>query len=842
VVNDGIVDSATDAVTITVGNAAPSVDAGAAERHFYTGNTVPLAGMAADPDGDSLTYRWELVSAPSGHTGAIANPTALSTSFVPTAAGDYRLRLTVSDGISSVSDTALVTIYSPVMYGLTYNVIDAEYSKSLDRIVLVAAEPSRLYLHDALTGEYQSVDLRFIPTSVSVSPNGNYAAVGHNGWISYVNLTTFAVSTLQVRTDVLDVVLAGNGYVYAFPRQDQWENVHALNIASGVETTTGGSIYAGTLARLHPSGSAIYGADNGLSPSDIERYDISTGPVTATRDSPYHGDYAMCGNLWFSEDGLRIFTRCGNAFTASAVPSEDMLYRGALSGTTSIQHLHHATASGNVLALAETLSIHDYLTLTREGLLQLPQLNLGTRYPMTGRFVFHSADASKFYVVARTVANPGPVANSFAIIIYGTSGGSMPNLAPAANAGTDQTVLVGANVTLDGRASSDPNWQNLQYRWRLLSAPPGSVSNLVNDTSSRPTFVADVPGRYEFRLEVYDGAVWGAADTVVIQAVYAELRSLNFLPFDAEFSRSLNRIVMIGSDTNTLHIYNPVTGGDILVALNQVPTSVSVSPDGLSAVVGHNGAITYVNVADPTAVGAIVSWPVDINVGDVVHGGNGYAYAFPAAGAQWTNIRAIRLSDGAVSVQTGYSIYAGTVGRLHSSGAAIYGASRGLSPADIEKYSISGGSVAYLYDSPYHGDFSMCGDIWPSADGNRLVTACGNVFRSTTTRSTDMTYFTALLGVRSVRFVADSQAAGATLAIASPGTATADTVVHKFANADMAYLTTIPLPYFLVNTAGYFAHGRFVFYNSNGNEFYVVAHADAASGLVYNYGVIRIVE
>lgn len=841
VVNDGVVDSAADMVTITAGNGSPSVDAGVPERHFYINNTVPLTGSAADPEGDSLTYLWELVSAPSGNTGTIVNPTALSTSFVPTAPGDYRLRFTASDGASSNSDTARVTIYSPVMYGLTYSVIDAEYSKSLDRIVLVATEPNRLYVHDALTGGYQSVDLRFTPTSVSVSPNGNYAAVGHNGWISYVNLTTFAVSILQVTTDVLDVVLPGNGYVYAFPRQGQWEGVRAVNIASGVETT-GGMIYAGTLARLHPGGNAIYGADNGLSPADIERYDISTGPVSAVRDSPYHGDYAMCGNLWFSEEGLRIFTRCGNTFTASAVPSEDMLYRGSLTGTTSIQHLHHATASGNVLALADTLSIHDYATLAREGLLQLPQLNLGTRYPMTGRFVFHSTDASKFYIVARTAASPGPVANPFAVIIYGTNGDPLPNLAPVANAGSDQTVLVGTNITLDGRASSDPNWQNLQYRWRLLSAPPASVSNLVDDGSSRPTFVADVTGRYEFALEVHDGALWSAADTVVIHAVQAELRTLNFLPFDAEFSGSLNRIVMVGSDSNTLHIYNPLTGGDTLVSLSQVPTSVSVSPDGLSAVVGHNGSITSVNVADPTANDAVVSWPVDINVGDVVHGGNGYAYAFPAAGSQWTNIRAVRLSDGAVSVQTGYSIYAGTVGRRHSSGTAIYGANRGLSPADIEKYGIHGGSVAYLYNSPYHGDFAMCGDVWPSADGDRLVTACGNVFRSTTTQATDMTYFTALSAVRSVQFVADSQAAGATLAIARPGVATADTVVHKFASPDMAYITTIPLPYFMVNTSAYLAHGRFVFYNSTGGEFYVVAHADAASGLVHNYGVIRIVE
>src|SRR5207247_2440005 len=162
----------------------------------------------------------------------------------------------------------------------------------------------------------EAVPLPVAPTAVSVAPGGMTAAAGHNGWVSHVNLSPAAItSTFAVSADVLDVVLAANRYAYAFPRHDQWETIRCINLTTGAETQSGvSSIYAGTLAKLHPNGTAIYGADNGLSPSDIEKYDISGGTARYLYDSPYHGDFPMCGDLWISNDGLRIFTRCGNVF------------------------------------------------------------------------------------------------------------------------------------------------------------------------------------------------------------------------------------------------------------------------------------------------------------------------------------------------------------------------------------------------------------------------------------------------------------------------------------------------------------------------------------------------
>ena len=53
------------------------------------------------------------------------------------------------------------------------------------------------------------------------------------------------------------------------------------------------------------------------------------------------------------------------------------------------------------------------------------------------------------------------------------------NHAPVANAGAAQNVLLGATVTLDGRASTDPEGSALTMRWVLDQLPPGSQAVLT---------------------------------------------------------------------------------------------------------------------------------------------------------------------------------------------------------------------------------------------------------------------------------------------------------------------------------------------------------------------------
>src|SRR5204863_6631580 len=99
-----------------------------------------------------------------------------------------------------------------------------------------------------------------------------------------------------------------------------------------------------TGGKLNIGVNAIYGARDGTSPNDVEKWDISTGPVTRETDSPYHGDYCIYGSVWFSPDWSRIYTGCGTVFRASADVKLDMYYVSSIPAVTQISSLDESSA------------------------------------------------------------------------------------------------------------------------------------------------------------------------------------------------------------------------------------------------------------------------------------------------------------------------------------------------------------------------------------------------------------------------------------------------------------------------------------------------------------------
>jgi hypothetical protein len=213
-----------------------------------------------------------------------------------------------------------------------FSVLDAEYDINNDVWVAISRNPSQLHVIDASEKTMESVSLQVVPQCVSVRPDGAYAVVGHNAWLTRVNLSTPAAETpVPITTDANDVVLAQNDFAYVFPKGSGSHNLRSVELPGGTETQDQKSIYSGMIARLHPSGNSIYAADNGISPSDVEKFDISTGSAVYEYDSPYHGEYAFSGNLWFSNDGSEFIARTRYVFNASPDSLSDMVYAGALS-------------------------------------------------------------------------------------------------------------------------------------------------------------------------------------------------------------------------------------------------------------------------------------------------------------------------------------------------------------------------------------------------------------------------------------------------------------------------------------------------------------------------------
>ncbi|MHC4933735.1 MAG: ethylbenzene dehydrogenase-related protein, partial [Planctomycetota bacterium] len=95
----------------------------------------------------------------------------------------------------------------------------------------------------------------------------------------------------------------------------------------------------------------------------------------------------------------------------------------------------------------------------------------------------------------------------------------LANVAPEANAGPDRTVQGGDPVTLDGRASFDPNGDSITHSWTRIA---GLSVTLTGANTAQPSFTAPTTaGTITFRLTVDDGNLTDTDNVIITVQVTA---------------------------------------------------------------------------------------------------------------------------------------------------------------------------------------------------------------------------------------------------------------------------------------------------------------------------------
>ena len=316
---------------------------------------------------------------------------------------------------------------NPNIILLKTDVIDAEYSKRKELLVYISSSPSTLNVFNTNSEKTESIPLNYPPTCVSISQDGETAVVGHNGHLTYVDLTSKTIiNSYSISCIALDIVLDNNKWAYVFPKDGQWTYIRSVNMNLTYDNeskrTIYNQIYEGTFGRLHPSGNYIYTA-NGLSSSTIEKFNIQNGDISDKFQSSFQGNYSSSPNIWFSEDGRRVFTEKKLVLKTSDINSLDMSYNGTIDPNTNsfIKWLDFSAIKNNIYVVAfqgdfweqkiiNTISIYDASNLVFKNTLELEKTFIsdnkggGTNYASEPNFVFSNSLGDRLYILTKVLS------------------------------------------------------------------------------------------------------------------------------------------------------------------------------------------------------------------------------------------------------------------------------------------------------------------------------------------------------------------------------------------------------------------------------------------------------
>ncbi|HAQ20840.1 MAG TPA: hypothetical protein DCR40_16650 [Prolixibacteraceae bacterium] len=527
IVNDGLADSPTDQVVITVKqvNKLPVANAGA-NQSVNEGVLVTLDGTgSSDPDGNPLTYLW---TAPAGIT--LSSTTANKPTFTaPDVAADtdYTFSLVVNDGTAnSTPDEVKIT----VKQGNQAPVACAGPDQTVNEGSLVTLDGSCSYDPDnrmAFSWSIPGNPQLSSPLGIKVTVTGPALTTTTNYNFSLALLDGLGGSSSQINWTVPSGVTFSS------------TTVSFIKITP---PNSGNSNYSFTVKVF--DGSDLSDPNhNGMTYFEIPPTDFIMNPTTIIQM---------------------------NITAPEATPLTDQTFLIEVSDATNYP------AAGTIF-MTQTFKMPAGITLGKTTVAMLTIVSPdGTNpdYRFTFEFnnglgIFDPATSGLTYrwtappgIILSSETNPKPTFTApevssdtdftFTLVVNDGIADSPPdqvvvkvlhvNKAPSASASADQSANEGATVTLDGSASSDPDGDALTYLW---SASGGIV--LSSTTAAKPTFTApeiNTDLDYTFSLVVNDGTVNSTPDVVKIT-----VKQVNKAPVaNAGDDQSVNEGVLVTLD------------------------------------------------------------------------------------------------------------------------------------------------------------------------------------------------------------------------------------------------------------------------------------------------------
>lgn len=486
VVNDGLANSAPDTATVTTLNSKPVAEAGS-DQTALVGATITLDGSAStDVDGNALTYHWSFTAKPAGSAAALADSSAVVTTFVVDKSGTYVIQLIVNDGsVDSDPDTTTVTTLDtePVANA------GADQTAPVGATVQLDGGGSSDVDGDALTYIW----------ALTGKPLGSNAVISDPDVVN----PTF---TIDKPGAYIVQLIVNDGTADSDP-----------------DTLTVNTVNSQPVANAGPDQQGAVGASltlDGTASSDVDgdyltyQWALLSQPVDST---------AILQNPTGAQPTLTI--DAPGTYVAQLIVNDGVLDSEPDTVTVTTINTKPVADAGQdqTVVVGETVQLDGSGSTDADGdsltyqwsLATKPENSTSTITNPTAQKPSFVPDRAGLYVV-QLIVTDGATDSEPDTVSITVNVAPPSNRSPTAHAGPDQTATVGATVQLNGGSSSDLDSDPLTYQWTFALTPAGSAAQLTNATSSTPSFVADVTGVFSVQLVVNDGKVDSLADTVTI--------------------------------------------------------------------------------------------------------------------------------------------------------------------------------------------------------------------------------------------------------------------------------------------------------------------------------------
>lgn len=485
-----------DTIQITVNslpNQPPVAKAGADQSITLPVNSVSLNGTASTDDHNIVSYQWTKIS---GIGGTFSAPTQATTTFSSLNAGIYQVELRVTDDSSAVSrDTVQIIVFDYPAPSVTTN-SSQTINLPTDSISFSSTAVSNYSITSTkwtkLTVPGQTLK-RIVVVGSSTSA-GTGASVPDS---SFVNRLKAYYKSLGVIDTIYNQSVGGTWImdVNITAALNTGANVLLVNYPSNNYTS---SNLAASIAKFQE-------IKDSCDARGVQFYCTGTQP---------RNDYnsAGRGNLIVLNDSLR--NRFGSRFIDFLKPMLDL-------GDSTVKAEYrygdgiHVNDAGHerFFQIVRAANVFQNI-ISSPSVIQTP----GTASTKVKSLV---AGTHRFQI--SVIDSRGFAANAVATVVVN----SLANVAPTANAGNPQNIILPTSiVTLTG-SGTDTDGTISAYAWTQLSGP--NTSSIISPSSATTIVSGLVQGTYIFRLTVTDNqSATGFSDvTITVSPAPTQIKTIN---------------------------------------------------------------------------------------------------------------------------------------------------------------------------------------------------------------------------------------------------------------------------------------------------------------------------